>query len=247
MGIFQGSNKSYIGAHRGASAYRPENTMSSFKKALQLKTDMLELDVQLTKDKKVIVFHDFTLERITNLQGMVKDYSYEELKNVDVGSWFSEKYHFERIPLFEQVLDLANNKVWLNIELKHLENEQNELVKLVIDQLTSYKMIDQVQIMASNHKLLYEVRKYSKKVVTNVITSARLINPIKYLQELDAQVLNTPLINLSPSLVEQVHKAGFYVHGSISNDIDYWKTLQDWKVDVMDTDVPDVMAKNRIE
>lgn len=246
MKIFTGEKKSYIGAHRGASAYRPENTMASFQKALQLGTDMLELDVQLTKDNQIIVFHDFDLQRIAKREGMIKDFTYAELKDIDVGSWFSEEYHAERIPLFEELLELAQNKVWINIELKILESERDKLVKLVVDQLKSYKMIDQVQIMASNHHALKEVRNYSKDVVTNVITSARLLNPIKYLQELEAQVLNTPLSSLSPKLVEEVHNAGYYVHGSFSNDVTYWMTLQDWNIDVMDTDIPDVMAENRI-
>lgn len=247
MKIFSGEKKSFIGAHRGASAYRPENTMVSFHKALELGTDMLEFDVQLTKDNEIIVFHDFDLERITGKQGMVKDFTYKELKELDVGSWFAAEYYKERIPLFEQLLELAQNKVWLNIELKILENDQIDLVKFVIEQLKAYQMIDQVQIMASNHKALKEVRKYSKGVVTNVITSARLLQPVKYLRELEAQVLNTPLHSLSPELVKEVHNAGYYVHGSFSNDVNYWKILQTWDIDVMDTDMPDVMAQNRLK
>ncbi|MGV2685769.1 glycerophosphodiester phosphodiesterase, partial [Clostridium perfringens] len=74
-------------AHRGASGYAPENTMASFVKALDVGADMLELDVQLSKDGQVVVIHDSTVERTTNGEGEVGDLTFEELRMLDAGSW----------------------------------------------------------------------------------------------------------------------------------------------------------------
>ena len=71
--IFQGSVKPFIGAHRGASAYCPENTLASFKKAYELHADLIELDVQLSKDGQIVVFHDFMLDSKTDDKGLLRD------------------------------------------------------------------------------------------------------------------------------------------------------------------------------
>ena len=79
-------------AHRGASGYAPENTAAAIRKALQLKVGAIECDVQPTKDNHLVLFHDYTLERITGNKGYVKDSTLEQLKKLDVGSWFARKF-----------------------------------------------------------------------------------------------------------------------------------------------------------
>ncbi len=74
-----------VGAHRGASHYYPENTMLSFKKALELGADYVELDVHLTKDEVPVVMHDSKLERTTNGKGNIRDYTIDELKQLEAG------------------------------------------------------------------------------------------------------------------------------------------------------------------
>jgi glycerophosphoryl diester phosphodiesterase len=237
---------SYIGAHRGASAYCPDNTMSSFKKAVELKADMLELDVQLTKDGQVIVYHDFFLDKKTNGKGFVHKHTLAQIQQLDAGSWFSEKFTGEKIPTFEEVLAWSKGKkIWLNIELKQLEHLHEPLAKKVVQLVEEYQMADQVQIMSFNHASLVEVRQYSKKILTNVISASRLINPVEYLRSMEAQVLNVPIFQLSPSLVDELHLHGFYVHGSMSDDLYVWRTILEWGIDAMDTNIPDVMIAER--
>ncbi|MCX8065424.1 MAG: glycerophosphodiester phosphodiesterase family protein [Candidatus Hydrogenedentes bacterium] len=105
-------------AHRGASAYAPENTLSSFRKAVEMGAHWFELDVHLSKDDKLVVIHDNELKRIAGVEGKVTEKNWEELKNLDVGFWFSPKFKGEKIPLLEDALRLAKNKTGVYIELK---------------------------------------------------------------------------------------------------------------------------------
>lgn len=84
-------------AHRGASGYAPENTKASILEGLKQKCDGFEIDVQLTKDNRIVVFHDWSLERTTNGEGLLKDRTLSELKTLDLGSWFSEEFENEKI------------------------------------------------------------------------------------------------------------------------------------------------------
>ena len=81
-----------VAGHRGMKTYFPENTLLSFAKALELKVDMLEFDLNLTKDKQVVVIHDNTLDRTTDGTGLVHDYTLAEIKQLDAGSWFGSKH-----------------------------------------------------------------------------------------------------------------------------------------------------------
>lgn len=74
--------KTKVWAHRGASGYAPENTLDAFRKAVEMGADGIELDVQMTKDGELVVIHDETIDRVSNGKGWVKDYTYEELKNL---------------------------------------------------------------------------------------------------------------------------------------------------------------------
>lgn len=105
-------------AHRGASAYAPENTLASFKKAMEMGAHWFELDVHLSKDDKLVVIHDNELKRTTGVEGKVTEKTWEEMKNLDAGSWFSAEFKGERLPLLEDALRLAKNKIGVYIELK---------------------------------------------------------------------------------------------------------------------------------
>jgi glycerophosphoryl diester phosphodiesterase len=105
-------------AHRGASAYAPENTMASFHKAVELGFDYIEFDVRLSKDEELVVIHDPNVMRTTNGEGLVEDLTVEELKKLDAGSWFDSTFEGETIPLLSEVIEKFGAKIGLLIELK---------------------------------------------------------------------------------------------------------------------------------
>ncbi len=115
----------FIISHRGASAYLPENTLSSFRKAIELGADLIELDVRKTKDDKLVVIHDSKVDRTTNGFGRVIEKTQEELRQYDAGSG-------EKIPLLEEVLALDNGDIGFVIELKE-ERTEDEVIETMKD------------------------------------------------------------------------------------------------------------------
>ncbi|MEG1836121.1 MAG: glycerophosphodiester phosphodiesterase family protein, partial [Oscillospiraceae bacterium] len=118
-------------AHRGASGTAPENSLSAFKKALKDGCDGFEFDIQQTKDGEIVVFHDWTLERTSNGKGNLKEFTLEELKKLDIGSWFSDEFKGEKIPTLEETLDFIPDDNFINIELKEeFSRERGTEIKL---------------------------------------------------------------------------------------------------------------------
>ena len=110
-----------IFAHRGSTGTHPENTLASFKEAVRVGSDGIELDVHLTKDGHLVVIHDETVDRTTNGTGEIRNLTLAEIKAMDAGSWFHNKYAGEKIPTLEEVLLLLTELGFngqLNIELK---------------------------------------------------------------------------------------------------------------------------------
>ena len=95
-----------IFAHRGSKSNRPENTLAAFSEAVRVGVDGIELDVHLTKDNQVVVIHDESIDRTTNGTGLIRDMTFEEIRQYSAGSWFDTQYKFEKIPLLSEVLDL---------------------------------------------------------------------------------------------------------------------------------------------
>lgn len=109
-------------AHRGASGQAPENTMAAFEKSLEYQADYFEVDVQMTKDGELILMHDTTVDRTTNGTGRVKDFTFEEIRALDAGSWFHESFAGEKVPTLGEVLDrYTGSNIGILVELKNPE------------------------------------------------------------------------------------------------------------------------------
>lgn len=105
-------------AHRGASGHAPENTMTAFRQAVDLGADGLELDVTMSRDRRVVVIHDDTLDRTTTGKGLVHETEWRALHTLDAGRWFAPEFAGERIPLLQEVLELVSPALYLNVEIK---------------------------------------------------------------------------------------------------------------------------------
>jgi glycerophosphoryl diester phosphodiesterase len=110
--------------HRGYPARYPENTLAAFTGAMDAGCDMIELDVTLTRDRRVVVIHDDTLDRTTNGSGSVRDRTVEEIRRLDAGSWFDPRFAAERVPLLDEVIALTAGRCMLNIEIKESAFEE---------------------------------------------------------------------------------------------------------------------------
>lgn len=130
------NKKPIIIAHRGASAYAPENTMVAFQKAVELSADGIEFDVKCSKDGEMVIIHDQSLERTTNGHGRVNETNLKDLRNLDAGSSFSSEFAGEKIPILSEVLEEFSKRLLINIELTNyasisdgLANKAAHLVK----------------------------------------------------------------------------------------------------------------------
>ena len=121
------SDKIILAGHRGERTVVPENTLSAFRYALSCGVDAIETDFHLTKDGKLIIIHDHTLERTTNGRGRVCDHTLEELRRLSAGGWFSEQYASERIPTAEEFFEpTADKDILFNLELKVYPADEGE-------------------------------------------------------------------------------------------------------------------------
>lgn len=162
--------KCKIYAHRGLSGRLPENTIIAFEAAMRSVADGIELDVQLSKDGVPVVIHDETLERLSNYSGYVKDYNLQELKKIDIGSWFDKKYGKETIPTLEEYLFLV--KEWsgiTNIELKNSIVDYPGMEEKVSELLKKTKLEDKVLISGFNWASLEKFKAISPNVKIGVL------------------------------------------------------------------------------
>jgi glycerophosphoryl diester phosphodiesterase len=195
-------------AHRGASAYAPENTMAAFDLALQMGACQLELDVQLTGDEHIVVIHDDTVKRTTNAVGLVISYTLAALKNLDAGSWFGIQFVGERIPTLEEVLKRYKGQVHFHIEIK---GQSPNLSSRTADLIRKYDMQEQVTITSFQKKRLEEMRSYAPEFTTAWLIVAARKPIIAQAQELGFSQL-CPLANLvTPRLVNRIHEEGLLV------------------------------------
>lgn len=151
-------------AHRGNSARYPENTLSAFRSALDLDVTDLELDAQLSKDGIPVVFHDYTVDRMTDGTGNLGDYSLDDLKRLKVGVGGEEE-----IPTLEEALKLLKGRVRLHLELKKQAMMYPELESRVLQCIRKLDMADQVIITSFDHDSLVRVRRMDRKIPIGLI------------------------------------------------------------------------------
>lgn len=138
-------------AHRGASSEAPENTMSAFRKALELGSGHIELDVRRTIDNKVVVIHDKLLNRTTNGDGEVIERTYNYVKKLDAGTWFSSEFKGEPVPLLEHVLEELSSLATLHVEIK---DNSIDFSRLVVGVIRRAKAEEKVWLTSFNHDLI---------------------------------------------------------------------------------------------
>jgi glycerophosphoryl diester phosphodiesterase len=166
------SFKFLVIAHRGASKYAPENTFSAFEKAFQMKADMIELDLLLSKDGIPVVIHDENLTRLAGVSANVSDLTFEELQKLDVGSWFHKDFKDERIPSLEEVLTWAKNKISLNIEIKSeavTDFKENGIEKKVIDLVREFEMGNHVLLSSFDERALVKFHKIAPEIAAGYL------------------------------------------------------------------------------
>jgi glycerophosphoryl diester phosphodiesterase len=160
-------------AHRGFSGSAPENTLAAFKKAMEIKSDVIEFDVRFSRDGHLVVFHDDTLERTTHVQGKVADHTLKALQQLDAGSWFNPVFAGERIPTLKEVLDVTRGRIRLNIEIKkgdHGKYSMLDLADQTLHEVEKAEMEQQVLFSSFDLSALERVHEKNPRVPVAFIT-----------------------------------------------------------------------------
>lgn len=147
-------------AHRGASQYAPENTMSSFRKGIELGATGIECDLRKTKDGKIVICHNRKIDKISSGKGKICDYTYEELLQFDFGSWFAPEYKGEKIVLFE---DYAKEFLPKNLTFA-IEIKVRGINKKVLGIIKKYAVHDNIYITSFDYRILKNMRRLDKNI-----------------------------------------------------------------------------------
>lgn len=228
-----------IWAHRGASAYAPENTLEAFQLAIEMGADGIELDVQLTKDGEVVVIHDETIDRVCDGKGYVKDYTLSELKEKKANKLHPE-YENAVIPTLEEVLALLQGRnITLNIELKTGVFFYPEIERKTISLVKQYDMQNRVWYSSFNHYSVMTVKQLAPDSKTGLLYIDGIYKPEDYAAGMGVEALHPYIGNLQYPFMESAKDKGIRVHVWTVEEKRDIKKCQMADVDAVITNRPD--------
>ncbi len=215
-------------AHRGASAYEPENTLRSFRRAIDMGAEMMELDVRLSSDGHLVVIHDKKVDRTTNGKGFVREMTLSDLRKLDAGKG-------EKIPTFEEVIDLAKGKIKLVVELKDKGTEE-KVIKLIKES----GLIDDVFLVSFHCDLVKRAKSLEPRIRTGLIMLFSFDTVAKG-KECHVDAVAPSHYFITSGMVERVHKSGMYLFTWTVDDPKKAKKLKEMGVDGIVTNKPDLI------
>ena len=223
--------------HRGARGHLAENTLPSIAKALELGVDGIEIDVFRCASEELVVFHDQTLEKLTNATGYIEQLDLDSIRNIEVLNGFT-------IPTLEEVLNLINGRAMLNIELKG--SQTAILTDQMLQTFFEKETWSAEKILISSFdweelKLFYEV---NQKVPIAILTEDDPLDALPIAKELNAVAINPNYKSLNKENLTKIHKKGLKIYPWTVNQPEEISALLALGVDGIITDFPERVPKN---
>lgn len=217
--------------HRGAATYEPENTISSFNKAIELQVEMIEFDVQLCKSGEVVVFHDYTLERTTNGKGFVFEKTFEELRDLDAGKG-------QKIPDLIETLNTINKRTKVNIELKGVSSASH--VSNIINYFIEKKNWQTHDFLVSSfhHMELFKFHMMNPEINIGVLFDEIPENFFEIANNMEAYSINANYRYITKNIVNNIHSMGFKIFAYTPNKVEDKERMKLIGVDGIFTDSP---------
>ena len=217
--------------HRGACGYEPENTLRSFRKALELDVDMIELDVHRCRSGDLVIIHDNRVDRTTNGRGYVSEMELEELRSLDAGKG-------EKIPILREVLDMIGGRVAVNIELKG-----EGTAKPVFDMIEHYVReqnwsYDDFMVSSFNHYELLEFVEMNSSVRIGALMEGIPLGYAEFAERLRANAVSTSLEFVNRDFIDDIHKRGMKVFVYTVNEPEDIERMRSLGVDGVFTNYP---------
>jgi glycerophosphoryl diester phosphodiesterase len=228
----------WVIGHRGAMGYCPENTLASFERGVELGADLIEMDVHLTRDGRLAVIHDETVQRTTNGNGYVQDLTLAELQALDAGQG-------QRIPSLDEVLDWAQAcGTYLDIEIKNAPIYYAGIEAAVVDALARYGMTEQAIVISFDHCAAGRVKELEPRILTGVLYAARPIDGgVGMAHAAGANAVLPYHAYVTPADVATAHANGLFVAPWTTSEPEQLKTLVSAGVDAIGTNHPDVLRR----
>jgi glycerophosphoryl diester phosphodiesterase len=231
-----------VWAHRGASAYAPENTMEAFRLAEKMGADGFELDVHLSLDGELVVTHDENVRRVTGgVDRMIRDMTLQEIQALDV-SCGKEGYQGARIPTLEEVLTyLKTNALFLNIEIKSGVVLYEGIEKKTVEMVRAFGLADRVIYSSFNHHSLLLARQADPDAKIGLLYSEGMVDPHLYAQHLHADAIHPhEFALLIPGAAEGCARAGIQMNPWTVDDPDHMRKMLSLGCNALITNVPDI-------
>ncbi|MBM9500082.1 glycerophosphodiester phosphodiesterase [Leptospira sp. 201903071] len=243
--------KPLVFAHRGLSGKYPENTMIAFRKAIDADADLIELDVTLSEDRKVVVIHDDDLDRTTKLVGSVRNFDSEILNELDAGSWFSKKFRKEKIPLLKDVLRLIRkSKTDLNIEIKSTGMDfplrEDSIEKIVLDLVRKNRIEERIVISSFSWECLERIRNLNSKIKLGVLVgdeSAGVEEAIVFAEKIKAWSIHPSREGANEVNLKRIREKNFLCVVYTVNEIEEMKRFLDRGADGLFTNFAEDMRR----
>jgi glycerophosphoryl diester phosphodiesterase len=229
----------YVTAHRGSSVLAPENTMAAIRQAMADGAHIVEIDVQMTQDGVVILYHDETLLKL-GLPGRVPDTPYSVIAAADAGSWHSPAHVGEPVPVLEQVLEATRDKIRLNIELK-MTDPSLPLPEAVATLVEGYGMTESTVVTSFDREALRRAKAVNPALRTGlIIKKKRDLNEDVWADDVEMLSLKSNLV--SRELVDKARRSGKEVHVWTVNSKKEMKRFISLGVSGIITDRPDALV-----
>ena len=209
-------------AHRGFSGIYPENSPLAFRMAAEkTNADGIESDVHLSKDGQLVIFHDASVERTSNGIGFIRDLTYAQLLELDIGAWKSPEFAGQHIWTLGQLLDFCREaRMLLNLELKNYEVFYDGLEQRVIDEVCARGMQEQVFVSSFNHISMQRFKDLCPEIETGLLYDKPLLDMEHYLLPSNADNMHPRymLLQYQPELMDLFHSRGMKVNTWTVND-----------------------------
>lgn len=229
-------------AHRGYSGKYPENTMLAFKKAAEAGCDSIELDVQLTKDGVLVIIHDEKVDRTTDGTGLVKDYTYEELKKFNAAVRFPEVTEFQAIPTFDEYCAWAAEAgIDTNIEIKTGRYYYEDIEKKTVEIVRKYGLEKKVMYSSFNHLSLLKIKELLPEAECGaLLNEVGMGNAGYYCHTYGFECYHPGYKGLTKEIVNNCKKYGIKVNVWTINGMEELEQLEEWGCDGVITNYPQV-------
>lgn len=241
------ASKFKIIAHRGSSSLAPENTISSAKLAMEENADALELDIHLTKDKRIVVIHDPNIKRTSGIDKNVKDLTLQELKQFDFGKWKNIKWKNERIPTIEELFNVVPKSKTVFVEIKSGTECLSEIKQLIMDGKISES---QMVLMNFNFDAVLKAKSMFPNVEVLWLYEFEMLSTPKAKQILLDSIIKTAVENkidglnienvkqLDASFIKKTHDNGLKCYCWTVDNCKRAKYLMDSGIDGIATNKP---------